>query len=256
VFAGPDGIVPARLDKCTAGSNLPATLIFVGDSHATDLFPLADRIYADGIASVVNVSQPGCQTPALEDAPQSCNYADRIMRMIAPSGGQHILVIRNNYAPCYLDGSLNDFAERLEKFLVGASALGFKVVYVAPSPKYDSIGPGSLCSLQWYRPAWAIAAECRTGFAEDRAEQLARRRDVMQYLSALSSRRSNFFVFDPFDILCGGTAVQCSPVRDGRLIYRDSSHLTEQGSERLAEPFEQFLNRHMLFATRRVTPVP
>ncbi len=88
--------------------------------------------------------------------------------------------------------------------------------------------------------------KCRSGFAEDRAEQLARRRDVTNYLLNLSRLRRDFFVFDPFDVLCGGTEGRCTPLRNGRLIYRDDSHLTEEGSELLVGPFEEFMRRHQL----------
>lgn len=91
-----------------------------------------------------------------------------------------------------------------------------------------------------------MAANCRSGFIEDRGEELARRRDVTEYLYDLSQKRTDFFVFDPFPVLCGASAGDCTPVRDGHLIYRDESHLTGKGSELLAAPFEAFLRSHQL----------
>ncbi len=239
----------SKLTRCTANAKAGPNLIFVGDSHATDLLPMADVIYHDGEASVTNVFQTGCRTPRLESEESACDYVEPILKLQAR--GRHaanILVIRNNYAPRAIDGTLKSFSQRLEQLLDRASALGFKTIYIAPSPKYYSIGPGSLCSRQWYRPDWALDEKCRNGFPEDRAEQLARRRDTTNALIALSRQRKDFLVFDPFEYLCGTSAGRglCSPLHNGRLIYRDNSHLTEEGSELLARPFEEFLKRHGL----------
>jgi peptidoglycan/LPS O-acetylase OafA/YrhL len=250
VFGTTGGSVRDNLNKCTADAAADVKLIFVGDSHATDLFPMADQIYKDGVASVLNVSQPGCPFPPLEKDGHVCNYPDLIMKVV-PSDrtGSNILVIRINYSPRLIDGGLYDFSRRLESLLERTSAAGLKVIYFAPAPKYYSVGPYSLCSRQWYRPDWAMGADCRNGFLEDRGEELARRRDVTEYLLGLNRKGSDFFVFDPFVVLCGTSEGDCTPVRDGRLIYRDDSHLTAQGSELLAAPFEAFLRNHQLSGT-------
>jgi peptidoglycan/LPS O-acetylase OafA/YrhL len=245
VFAK-DRTIPDNLVKCTAETHSDAKLIFVGDSHATDLFPLADRLYHDGIASVVNVFQYGCRMPPRDKEAELCGYLDLILRAFSNSAGTNVLVIRNNYAPRFVNGSLGDFSARLERLLQKTSAAGFKVIYVAPSPKYYSVGPESLCSRQWYRPDWAMGEDCHSGFFEDRSEQLARRRDVTNYLIDLGRKRNDFFVFDPFDVLCGSSEGSCTPLRNGRLIYRDDSHLTEEGSELLVGAFEAFLKSSIL----------
>jgi peptidoglycan/LPS O-acetylase OafA/YrhL len=242
VMAGGVAGLDARAPRCIAAVPGKPLLLFVGDSHSTDLFPMAEQVYGDGVASVMNLSQDGCRAPRRRGEPGLCDYPDAVMAWLARTRpGPKILVIRNNAAPQALDGSLTDFAARLERLIDRAAALGFRVVYVAPGPKYYGVGSDSLCSRQWYRPAWALQDKCRSGFREDRAEQLARRRDFEGYLIALSRRRPGVFVFDPFDTLCGAAPGFCTPVRSGRLIYRDSSHLTEAGSQSLTRPFEAFL---------------
>ena len=177
-----------------------------------------------------------------------------ILRAFRDSAGTNVLVIRNNYAPRFVNGSLGDFSARLERLLQQTSAAGFKVIYVAPSTKYYSVGPDSLCSRQWYRPDWAMGEDCHSGFFEDRGEQLARRRDVTDYLIDLSRKRNDFFVFDPFDVLCGSSEGSCTPLRNGRLIYRDESHLTGEGSELLIDAFEAFFRSKRSFNPRVDAP--
>ena len=87
-------------------------------------------------------------------------------------------------------------------------------MYFAPSPKYPAVGPGSLCTLQWFRPAWAISDRCKYGLTEDLNEQLARRNDFLIAIKYLEKNYSNFYVFDPFDVLCGSDGKLCTPLRD------------------------------------------
>jgi hypothetical protein len=114
------------------------------------------------------------------------------------------------------------------------------------------VGDDSVCGKQWYRPAWAMDAQCNKGFSENRAEELARRSDVVDYLERLSATHPELLVFDPFDPLCGSASGDCTPLRKGKLIYRDDSHITVQGSDLLTGPFEQFLVSHGL--ARRPSP--
>jgi hypothetical protein len=59
----------------------------------------------------------------------------------------------------------------------------------------------------------------------------------MDALQKIQRQRKDFLVFDPFDTFCGRDSITCSPKREGRLFYYDESHLTEEGSEMLADPF-------------------
>ena len=240
IFDGKDDLVQSRLERCAAKTDAGLELIFIGDSLATDLLPMSDQLYKDGVATVLNVTQPGCKAPAIKTDEPICNYPDRLLKTVASTGSpRKVLVIRTNYAPRRLNGDLSDFEGRLKQFLTRTSEAGMKVIYMAPPPKYYSVD--SLCTPQWFRPKWAMSPECLNGYREDRAEELARRSDVMEFLTQLSKQRKDFFVFDPFDTLCGSTGAYCTPIRNGELIYRDGVHITARGSEMMAAPFESFL---------------
>lgn len=249
VFAGSDAQITDKMLRCTAGHTSSTRLIFFGDSHAADLLPMSELIYKAGVASVLNLSQPGCTVPALPQEGEGCSYPDILLRRLNRDHPEtSILVIRNNYSPKFADGSLGKFASTIEHFLDETSAIGLKVVYFAPAPKYYGVGPTSLCSRQWFRPQGAIAKKCAEGFTEERNEQAARRKDFFRYLSGLEVVRSGFYVYDPFEVLCGVPGTLCSPLRGERLIYRDPSHLTEEGSELLSAPFVEFLRQRDLVA--------
>lgn len=237
-----------NITRCLAINGSTTLLTFVGDSHAMDLFPMADKIYNTGEASVLNIFSPGCRVPPTPDEDVSCAFITSLIKYLSENRSERlVLVIRSNYSPKFADGTLSSYSKVLERFLNENVPKNLNIVYFAPSPKYNAIGPGSYCSRQWFRPEWAISDKCKNGFAENRNEQLARRKDFFDYLRNLEKTHSNFYVYDPFDVLCGSTSKFCSPLREGgRLIYRDSSHLTEEGSELLSKPFQEFLEKHKL----------
>ncbi len=242
VYSSEPDTLRQHLARCTSTNAGRPNLVFVGDSHSMDLFPLAELVFKSGSASVTNVYQPGCRVPPVPGESAECANAILVLQGLKVDPGQKsVLVIRSNFSPKVADGSLALYARTLEPFLDSVEARGFQVIYVAPSPKYPSVGPGSLCSVQWFRPASALSETCKHGFVEARSEQLARRQEFTSYLLELRKRRPELLVFDPFDTLCGATGATCTPVRDGQLIYRNESHLTEEGSELLAPPFLQFL---------------
>ncbi len=102
----------------------------------------------------------------------------------------NILVIRNNYSPRSADGGLRDFSKRLEELLTRTSAAGDEGDLFRAGAEVLQRRTCQLCSPQWYRPDWAMGAECRNGFLEDRGEELARRRDVTEYLLGLSQKEA------------------------------------------------------------------
>jgi len=228
------------VDGCRAGKVAPL-LVFMGDSHAMDLFAMADLVAARGEASVLNVAQDGCRAPPLSGEAAYCHYQSALIDLLARQGANVVLVLRNNYNPRGIDRSLDHFIAEITGLLDKASAVGMRIVYIAPGPKYASVGPTSLCSVQWFRPSWAIGERCEGDLIESRVEQQARRREFLSALQNIQRQRKDFLVFDPFDTLCGRDTVACTPKREGRLFYRDESHLTEEGSEMLADPFIETL---------------
>ena len=237
-----------NINRCLALTNSSTLLVFVGDSHSMDLLPMADKIYRDGLASVLNIFQPGCRFPPIQGEDIMCaKRNEAIVKYISEIKNQNvILVIRNNYSPKYADGTLQAYTTVFNRFLDQTMLENLNVVYFAPSPKYSGVGPGSFCSIQWFRPVWAITDNCKRGLTEGRGEQLARRQDFLNYLEGIEKTRSKFLTYDPFDLFCGFNDKLCTPIQGGHLIYRDQSHLTEKGSEMLSEPFLQFLIKNNL----------
>jgi peptidoglycan/LPS O-acetylase OafA/YrhL len=231
-----------RIDRCTAFVQDRPHLYFVGDSHALDLFPLSEIIFARHVASVTNLYETSCHVPPPSGSNEDCVYPMAFLAELPEAPRGSIIVIRNNYSPRTVEGSLLPYERSIEELVGALLRKHYQVVYFLPAPKYYSLGPGRLCSEQWFRPKWALPAQCSEGFSESRQEQIARRSEFTAYLESLARKTPGFLIFDPFAPLCGDDTKVCRPIRDGRLLYRDESHLTERGSEELAPSFIGFLH--------------
>jgi hypothetical protein len=152
------------------------------------------------------------------------------------------LVIRQNYAPKRFGRDLTMYERKLEELIRSSSARpGLKIVMVAPAPKSLLVADGGgVCSVQPFRPRWALDDHClSTG--QSVQEQQARRADYYSVLLGLEKKYPNFHVYDPFDVLCADEGAGCTFRKAGKPLYRDESHLTELASELLAEPFRAYL---------------
>jgi peptidoglycan/LPS O-acetylase OafA/YrhL len=67
-----------------------------------------------------------------------------------------------------------------------------------------------------------------------------RQRDLRVMLADIKRLHPEVRVFDPLDIFCN--ADTCSAIRDGMLLYYDSHHLSDRGSDELAISFLTFLD--------------
>lgn len=247
VYANTPAEEPGRVDLCTA--TVPGTphLYFLGDSHALDLFPLSEVILGRRLASVTNLYETSCHLPPPAGSPPVCSYAMKFLEDLPddPSGAG-VIIIRNNYSPRTVEGTLAPYAHSVETLVGKLLHKHYRVVYILPSPKYYSVGPGALCSVQWFRPAWALPSRCSSGFTEPLQEELARRAEFTGYLEDFARKTPGFLTFDPFSVLCGPDSKVCTPIRAGQQLYRDESHLTERGSEYLAPAFIGFLQEAKL----------
>jgi hypothetical protein len=138
--------------------------------------------------------------------------------------GPIIFVVASHVGPDYSPVQWNG-ADYVKSFSRLASDIGNEnvLIYVAPNPKFYSLSSGGACSKEWFRPF----PRCIT--KQNSEEQRNLRREYLNALNAVSSSQPNFFVLDPFDVLCGETKGFCMADRDGANIYWDTSHLTVKG---------------------------
>jgi peptidoglycan/LPS O-acetylase OafA/YrhL len=231
------------IQACGAITEGTPRFVFFGDSHSLDMFGASETLYRNEVASVFNFGQPGCRAPKLDNELDHCNYINTVLKAMPPlkANQKGYVVLRSNYNPKRIDGSLGNYRAKIESYYSQVKELGYAIIYVAPSPKFPSLIPGGLCTEQWFRPYWALSESCTNGFRVSRSEELQRTEAFFSELKLLESRLENFHVFNPFPVLCGPDEYYCTANRNGVPIYRDRSHLTLAGGEILGQEFLVFL---------------
>lgn len=236
------------IESCGAINLGAPRFVFFGDSHSLDMFGVSEVLYRNKVGSVFNFGQPGCIAPKLDDAPDYCNYIETVLRAMPTlePNQQGYVVLRSNINPKRIDGSLINYIAKIKSFHNHVNELGYAIIYVAPSPKFRSLAKGGLCTEQWFRPNWAISESCKTGVRVSRSEEIKRTEDFFTELKSLESKLNDFYVFDPFPVLCGPDVNYCTAIRNDTLIYRDRSHLTLASGELLGKEFLVFLREKSL----------
>ena len=214
------------------------------------MFGVSEVLYQAKVASVFNFGQPGCRAPKIDNEPDHCDYIETVLSVMPPLNPNQkgYVVLRSNYNPKGIDGSLDDFMTKIELYHIQVNKMGYSIIYVAPSPKFPLLIPGGLCTEQWFRPSWALSDRCKGGFRVSRSEEIKRTKDFLTELKSLESKLNNFYVFDPFPVLCGPNEDYCTAIRNSVPIYRDKSHLTLAGGELLGQEFLIFLrDKNLIF---------
>ena len=123
--------------------------------------------------------------------------------------------------------------EEASRLLQPLIAKGVKVVFEAPKPIFRA--PSFRCS-DWFNrnnPA------CRPGLEISRDSMLDFRRPVLNSMLALAKEQQGIYVWDPFDLLCPDA--MCKAVVDGKPLFLDGDHVSEQANHVLYPDFVAFL---------------
>jgi peptidoglycan/LPS O-acetylase OafA/YrhL len=233
------------------------TLFFEGDSHANAIIPLAGSLYQSGEFNVSVFAKGGCIMPEVKQWSKKRHLAPRyrecgphalmrekvLLEKVKP-GDQVVLV--SFFVP-YIDDdpsiqaferSISRLAEKLEPKQAG-------IILFAPLPVFsDRVAvqsPLSTCFPTWFRPTWALPADCKPSTVQ-RATLVAENQPVLNLLRNLENKYRNVRVFDPFPYLCPPTETVCDSSRQGKIVFFDSNHLTNYGARILSQPLMRFLH--------------
>lgn len=243
------------VNRCFAPSksHSNSAIVFVGDSHSGMLMPMTELLWEHDKVAVMNIFNDGCIVPVTQKSQGKCKYIEKaILAIHQRVKGDKIFVLTANYM------EPNDFVSATRRFAKDFLRYGGKIVVVAPNPEYPGLATGEMaegyCSVQWFRPSFALGSECKNGYAINwRRNKFLKSR--LQYLSGLKSIQADlpgFFVYDPFDILCIRTYPDmgvCRPYSGKTLLYFDDNHLSIAGAKYLYPSFRGFLIRNGLLSS-------
>jgi peptidoglycan/LPS O-acetylase OafA/YrhL len=234
------------------------TLFFEGDSHTNAIIPLAESLYQSGQFNVSVFAKGGCIMPEVEPWSKNRHLTSRY-RMCGPHALERKTMILSKIKPgdqvmfvsflsAYIedDPSIHAFEQSISRL---AEQLGPKqagIIIFAPLPIFSDRAavksPLSTCFPTWFRPKWALPADCKSSTV-NRVTLLANNQPILNLLRSLESKYRNVKVFDPFPYLCPPTEKVCVSSRQGKIVFFDSNHLTNYGARILSQPLLQFLHR-------------
>ncbi|WP_327358023.1 acyltransferase family protein [Streptomyces sp. NBC_01304] len=224
---GPEGTTSP---KCLFGNTTsPDRIVLFGDSHATEWFPVAEAIAKRHNWSVEVLTKSGCPVPKMDVYnPQlgrtytECDTwrANTLQRISAEPKPKMIMV-----------GSLNQYdppeamAAGWKQTLKTLTATGAPVVYLRDHPI----------------PGKDIPA-CVSGAADDLSQCAFPAASALRPDPVADHPPKGVTVVDVVDALCP-PGQMCPAVKDGILLYRDNSHLTNTAATLLAPRVEEQIRR-------------
>nr|MEC6697794.1 acyltransferase family protein [Sphingobium sp. SJ10-10] len=234
---------------CAVGAHngtAPSFLLW-GDSHAHALKPAFDQAGdALGLSGRI-ASYPACPTllglDRLDQPPShDCSaFNAQVLAMLRDNPTIHTVFLVSRWGlcangrrpeggtPCYLGRDENDdkslsqdallFRSGLKETVGTLTAMGERVILVAPIPEFRRNVPESLARAELYsEPAQLVLS---------RADYLRRQRQVFGVFDEMQRRFAVGIIY-PHHLLC--RSGQCATMAHGVPLYSDDDHLSRQGS--------------------------
>ncbi|WP_327351031.1 acyltransferase family protein [Streptomyces sp. NBC_01304] len=227
----PDGTTsPACLFGDTGAKG---RVVLFGDSHADEWFPVAKDIARQHDWALEDLTKMGCPpaqmsvfNPQLGRTYTECDaWRDNALKRIAAGPKPKMIIVGslNMYGP-----SPQALADAWKPTLDALTATGAPVVYLRDNPKPDKDIP-------------ACVSGANDPSACDFPAAQALRPDLIA-----DHPPKGVHVVDVDDVLCP-PGTMCPAVKDGVLLYRDDSHLTNTAAALLAPRIEDQIRRlHVL----------
>jgi peptidoglycan/LPS O-acetylase OafA/YrhL len=209
---------PARCLQSQPGEK--KDLAIVGDSHAEDLFiGLAARMPAANVVSYIH-ALPIFETPGLKEA---LDYivTDRNIQVVVMTAYWNLQTDLRANTGFSLKTELTGTVERL----LDAG----KTIYLIDDRPYFPKYVTACKRLPKYVLGTRRASACE--FARSSFED--QRKRYLPVLTEIANKFRNVHLLSPNDVFCDEAV--CWMARDGRLLYRDQSHLSIYGSRMVAD---------------------
>ena len=239
---------------CTLDRGSNESLLFIGDSHAMALLPLAEQISLKHDINTTVITGE-CTFPAgLNTCPEASIKKDLIafeeLIKVNRSKHQRTTVISTSFFPLRLmqtsdrvpghslsgqkelvEEGLEEYKESIKSLLKAERLKGIRFYILINPPVFHNFTNPTLCSPQWFRVNLGHTCSSQT------IKELAKER---QYItnSLISIEQENGFikVLDPLEAICKDISTKkCSPVLNGELLYHDFNHLNSRGAVNLED---------------------
>lgn len=230
---------PEKFDLCTVSPKEKGgrTIWVLGDSHANHLQGLLYGLHDKIGVGVHLIGTPGVPFPVRRTDP--VQPREEIYQRVSErlKAGDIVMIARifinrDGFAPIDPPGWSEDvalLAAQLRSKNVNLVIMGPLPIFSFLSVKECSVSQGKK------RPCLIERSLIEAGI-----------NFVYKSLYNLAKGSDNIHVFNPFEILCPGDVVMCSPVKNGIAIFYDRDHLNVHGAASLTDSFIGFMDERRL----------
>jgi hypothetical protein len=221
-------VIHSSLRRCLwEAKNKTPVIAILGDSHAHQLFPIAENIARDKNLSVYNYSYSGCLVPA-HIVEKRCGNVNNVPAWVHQELRRPVIYIIASIAdPIFHFPSAAMQKERVKSFQMSFEKVldkGNYLVVVAPNPKFLDINNtiSDICG----RGVWTkFNPYCNGEFKFVAQTQRDQRKTYLEELRKWSLNDKRVAIVNPYDILCGERNGYCYASSNGKMKYWDFSHL-------------------------------
>jgi len=212
-----------------ADVNIPVVAI-LGDSHAHQLFPIAEEIAREFGVSVYNYQYWGCLVPqdARNVRDSKCLNVNNVPMWVYRELHRPMIFVIASIADPFLHfPSEDEQKKRVQAFKDAFGAVldkGNYLIVVAPNPKFLDIDNAisDTCGTQ----VWSsLNPSCNTPHKFFAQSQKSKRKVYVQELRKWALDDKRVMMVDPFQVLCGEREGYCYSMSNHEEKYWDPSHL-------------------------------
>ncbi|MCW8905851.1 MAG: acyltransferase [Sedimenticola sp.] len=208
--------------KCLARENVEPSIFVLGNSHASNLVPSLQQVSKDlGYFNVYYLTNVQMFDPDFWTG-------SKLFEEFSLSLGKNDLIVYSHSSPNLLKDSMSEQIEMQINVLRNLTiSSGAKLVLVDDLPDFKE---------SEFFPSFSLF---RDGFSLGKGEAITRRIVLTNILKSYTDEKTVKYI-DPFEVVCNEG--QCPSVRDGKLMYADSSpHFTKEGAKSLVPLFHGYL---------------
>jgi hypothetical protein len=223
-------VIQSSLRGCLwEGQNKTPVISILGDSHAHQLFPIAENIARDKGLSVYNYQYSRCLVPQdPSKVEHKCENVNNVPAWLHQELRRPVIFIIASIAdPVFHFPSAAMQKERVRSFQMSFKKVldkGNYLIVVAPNPKFLDINNtiSDICgSGAWTR----LNPDCNREFKFVAQKQRDQRKTYLEELRKWSLNDKRVAIVNPYDILCGERNGYCYASSNGKMKYWDFSHL-------------------------------
>lgn len=234
---------------------------FLGDSHAHQLFPIAERLARDFRLPVFNLAYANCLVP---DAPDDrggprCRQVNQVPAWIDKIFDRPVIFVLASIADPILH--FPSPAKQLERVEIMKRSFrdvlhdGNRLIVVAPNPKFQTID-NTVSDICGRKPFDTLNPVCTREHTFEADSQRNGRRVYLQALRQWTRQDGRVSLVDPFDLLCAERAGLCHASVNGVSRYWDFSHLNPDAVLSTYPLYRQRLRQILSARSGGLSPAP